>query len=367
MLPIKAGMGMAIYQTFGNDFVTIDGPYNCENSYYPQAYPNLIQVLNETRKELKALKGGTNVSISDDGQIMTISAPNVYSKDETTTFLNTKATATNVYTKDETTALLNGKATTTTVYTKDETTAFLNDKANKSETYSDAQVDQKLSLKAASADTYLKTDVYTQTETNTRLALKANNASPAFTGTATAANLTVDTQLTVNGASSFNGTAVEIVAPLNIKCLQTAFDKSVIIGALMPVEGIGLFVSNNATIYRNLTVNGDLTVNGNTSFANPYWVAVIINFVGGVPTIVRNGGRNAATSLVRVSGQATGIVQFDFPEHPQGTNYMVSASAVAGYGTILTSARTSTRIGISMRNIANNLFDTEAHVLILAY
>ena len=60
MLPIKAGMGMAIYQTFGNSFVTIDGPYNCENSYYPQVYPNLIQVLNETRKELKALKAGTH-------------------------------------------------------------------------------------------------------------------------------------------------------------------------------------------------------------------------------------------------------------------------------------------------------------------
>ena len=93
----------------------------------------------------------------------------------------------------------------------------------------------------------------------------------------------------------------------------------------------------------------------------------MINFVGGVPTIVRNGGRYAATSPLRVSGQATGIVQFDFPEHPQGTNYMVSASAVAGYGTILTSVRTTTRCGISMRNTANQLFDTETHVLILAY
>jgi hypothetical protein len=131
-------------------------------------------------------------------------------------------------------------------------------------------------------------------------------------------------------------------------------------------SGAAQFFSNVIT-EGNLSVNGNLTVSGTTSFANPYWVAVVINFVGGIPTIVRNGGRNAATSLVRVSGQATGIVQFDFPEHPQGTNYMVSASAVAGYGTILTSARTSTRIGISMRNTANNLFDTEAHVLILAY
>jgi hypothetical protein len=126
-------------------------------------------------------------------------------------------------------------------------------------------------------------------------------------------------------------------------------------------------VVGTALANKNLTVNGNLEVLGNVNFANPYWVAVVINFVGGVPTIVRNGGRNAATSLIRVSGQATGIVQFDFPAHPQGTNYMVSSSAVAGYGTILTSVRSSTRIGISMRNTANQLFDTEAHVLILAY
>jgi hypothetical protein len=126
-------------------------------------------------------------------------------------------------------------------------------------------------------------------------------------------------------------------------------------------------VVGTALANKNLTVNGNLEVLGNVNFANPYWVAVVINFTGGIPTIVRNGGRNAATSLIRVSGQATGIVQFDFPAHPQGTSYMVSATAVAGYGTIITSARTSTRIGISMRNTANALFDTEAHVLILAY
>jgi hypothetical protein len=161
---------------------------------------------------------------------------------------------------------------------------------------------------------------------------------------------------------------VEILAPLKIKCPQTTIENGVIIGGSQSVEANGLFVSNNAIINRNLTVNGNLTVSGTTSFANPYWVAVVIGFTGGNPYFIRaNGGRYAATSPLRVSGQATGIVQFDFPEHPQGTNYMVSASAVAGYGTILTSVRTSTRCGISMRNTANQLFDTETHVLILAY
>jgi hypothetical protein len=123
------------------------------------------------------------------------------------------------------------------------------------------------------------------------------------------------------------------------------------------------------TVGRNAVINGNLTVTGTTSFAsaNPYWVAVVINYVGGVPTIVRNGGRYAATSLVRVSGQATGIVQFDFPEHLNGTTYIANVTAIAGYGTVYTSSRSSTRFGITTRNISNVLFDTETHVLISAY
>ena len=117
----------------------------------------------------------------------------------------------------------------------------------------------------------------------------------------------------------------------------------------------------------NLTVGGDLTVSGNVNFANPYWVAVVINFTGGNPYILRNTGRNAATSLIRVSGNAAGYIQFDFPVHLQGLTYIVSATAAAGYATIATLVRTSTRIGITMRNIVNVLFDTETHVLILSY
>ena len=90
-------------------FVTIDGPWNCENSYFPIAYPNLIQILNITRKELKAFKAGTNVSISDDAQIVTISAPNVYTKTETDTALALKAIKADVYTKTETDSKLDSK------------------------------------------------------------------------------------------------------------------------------------------------------------------------------------------------------------------------------------------------------------------
>ncbi len=94
---------------------------------------------------------------------------------------------------------------------------------------------------------------------------------------------------------------------------------------------------------------------------------MIINYAGGVPVITRNGGRNAATSLIRVSGYAAGYIQFDFPAHPQGVNYIVGASCSAGYTTLGTTIRTSTRLALTTRNIANALFDTETHVLILAY
>jgi hypothetical protein len=133
------------------------------------------------------------------------------------------------------------------------------------------------------------------------------------------------------------------------------------------IAGASAQITNNCTIGGNCTITGALTVSGTTSFANPYWVAVVIGFVGGAPTIVRNGGRYAATSLMRVSGQPTGIIQFDFPAHPQGTNYIISITASAGYGTIYALSRSSTRFGLTTRNISNNLFDTETHILILAY
>ena len=78
------------------------------------------------------------------------------------------------------------------------------------------------------------------------------------------------------------------------------------------------------TVDDNMKVNGDLYVLDKNILEslNPYWVAVVIGFSGGNPYFIRNAGRYAATSLIRMSGQATGVVQFDFPVHPQGVNYM---------------------------------------------
>jgi hypothetical protein len=186
---------------------------------------------------------------------------------------------------------------------------------------------------------------------------------------------TLQAALTLKANVSDIYTRTETANTFQMKIDTFAAPLKFVVGALnstLSIDPASALTINEATITNSLTagslnVTGNLTVSGTTSFANPYWIAVVINFVSGAPNIVRNAGRYAATSPARVSGQAIGIIQFDLPAHPQGTNYMVSVSAVAGYGTVLTSVRTSTRCGISMRNTSNNLFDTEVHVLILAY
>jgi hypothetical protein len=213
--------------------------------------------------------------------------------------------------------------------------------------------------------------------------LKINNTQTTFSGGPQNITFnnnggtpsTLQAALTLKANVSDVYTRTETASTFQMKIDTFAAPLKFVVGALnstLSIDPASALTINEATITNSLTtgsltVNGNMTVTGTTSFANPYWVAVVINFVGGVPTIVRNAGRYSATSLVRVSGFATGAIQFDFPLHPQGSNFMVSSSAVAGYGTILSSVRTSTRIGITMRNTANSLFDTEAHVLILAY
>jgi hypothetical protein len=230
--------------------------------------------------------------------------------------------------------------------------------------------------------------------TTATLETRAPKASPIFTGTATAAALTVNGALlvgTTNVLSTLNlkanasdvYTKAQLEDKVQLKIhgfgVPLLFTENILLGvntlsidptaslAIGNIAAASAEITNNCTIGGNCTITGALTVSGTTSFANPYWVAVVIGFVGGAPTIVRNGGRYAATSLIRVSGQATGIVQFDFPAHPQGTNYIISITASAGYGTIYSTSRTSTRFGITTRNISNVLFDTETHILISAY
>jgi hypothetical protein len=232
--------------------------------------------------------------------------------------------------------------------------------------------------KANSADVFLKTATYSRTQAEALFTPKIDTyTSPlrlVIDPISFASDLRIDPQLDLNIrniTATGNLTVDTIDLPQSASELTIAGDCAVN-GALYVDEmrtnvANFLTIHDHVTMIGNLQVDGNVTIHGTTSFANPYWVAVVINFVGGVPTIVRNGGRYAATSLIRVSAQPTGIVQFDFPAHPQGTNYIISVNVSAGYGTIMTSIRTNTRCGISIRNISNVLFDTEAHVLILAY
>jgi hypothetical protein len=157
---------------------------------------------------------------------------------------------------------------------------------------------------------------------------------------------------------------VIINTPLVVKSQITTFQKGIEVGTTHGSGANGLYVANNAVINGNLTVNGTTTF---TQIANPYWIALYITYVNGVLLVARNGGRYAATSVVRVPGQPTGIFHFDFPEHPFSAGYIVSITANAGYGTIYALSRSSTRFGVTTRNTANALFDTETHVLISAY
>ncbi|EGT74027.1 putative yadA-like protein [Haemophilus haemolyticus M21127] len=81
-----------------------------------------------------------------------------------------KANASDVYTKTESDSKLNAKANASDVYTKTESDSKLNVKANASDVYTKTESDSKLNAKANVAD------VYSKTETDNKFALKADNS-----------------------------------------------------------------------------------------------------------------------------------------------------------------------------------------------
>ena len=204
-----------------------------------------------------------------------------------------------------------------------------------------------------------------------------NEIAQLFVGQQTGLNIITHTANSIkfktynNDGSSGNAIEISgsgtkdviIYTPLIVKSQVTTFEKGIEVGTTHGSGANGLYVANNAVI------NGNLTVNGTTTFTqvNPHWIAVMIVYINGVPSIGRNAGRYPITGLRRVSGFAAGVFHFDFPEHPFGTGYIVNITANAGYGTIYGSSRSSTRFGVTTRNISNALFDTETHILISAY
>ena len=108
---------------------------------------------------------------------------------------------------------LNAKADSLTTYTKTQVDTSLAAKADTLTTYSKTDVDTKLTSKVDSA--YLTSNYYTSTQSDTQLALKANLASPAFTGTMTLNGTDVGASLltyvdmssvqTISGSKTFSG------------------------------------------------------------------------------------------------------------------------------------------------------------------
>ncbi len=128
--------------------------------------------------------------------------------------------------------------------------------------------------------------------------------------------------------------------------------------------------ANIITVDDNMTVNGDLYVLGKNILEslNPYWVALVVGFSEGNPYIIRNGGRQTATALIRMSGSPTGVIQFDFPAHPQGVNYMHYFGGLSCFGVAVAANKSSTRLGVVIRSDSTiAVVDREVHVFIPAY
>ena len=96
-------------------------------------------------------------------------ASNVYTKEEADNLLKDKANAENVYTKEESDGLLNAKANADDVYDKSAADELLKAKANAENVYTKAEANGLLDAKANAADVYVKSDVYTKSETDTKI------------------------------------------------------------------------------------------------------------------------------------------------------------------------------------------------------
>ena len=118
--------------------------------------PGSIETLGETLKELEVSMAGTNVSVSDVNQIVTISAPDLYTKTETNTALALKANSGVIYTKAESDSALTLRAFSGDVYTQTEMNTSLNAKANSGDVYTKTDMDASLASKAPALSPFFK-------------------------------------------------------------------------------------------------------------------------------------------------------------------------------------------------------------------
>ncbi len=168
------------------------------------------------------------------------------------------------------------------------------------------------------------------------------------------------------GDSTCSGTlSVDTITP-RIGVNEVSITGDLAVSRDLLVDALRTSTADTITVPDNMAIGGTLTVASTNILdsLNPYWVSVIINDPGGTPTIIRNAGRNAATSVARVSA---GLVQFDFPAHPQGAAYVVSTASVSCYASI--SAKTSTKLTLLMGETTATAYvvEREIHVNISVY
>ena len=374
MKALKAGTSITL--TNDGTSVTINGPNvsGFQNTLTASAPVGSHPILNATT--IKCLKQGTNISLVSDGTSVTINGPTVSGFQNTLT----AATATGAQ------ALLNAstikclKPGTGITMTSDTTSVTIN-----------------------------AIDSYTKTEVTNSLALKANAASPVFTGNASiGGNLTVNNgsitlgidssiynsndrletafslnNSKVNGFSTYymNSTTVlgqttqtgklftgqggmELLSTTNhplrlgsgagqipqIELLATGSRDVEIkvplrVNSLMSTTGSADF-GLDVEVSRNLMVVGNMTCFGN----GPWWCAGRINS-GGTGTILSSYGKSGFTLTKTTPGQ----IQVTMNDgHLQGANYAVFASSARPFTIVENgtgvAARTSTSFQITLRN-----------------
>ena len=236
----------------------------------------------EADELLQAKANAADVYVKDD----------VYNKNEVNGLLGDKANSADVYTKNETNDLLDDKANAADVYTKIESDELLEAKANAADVHTKDEINGLLNAKANAADVYAKTDVYTKSETDTKIDEKI----ASVTGGESAADVKLALETYRNAinveiwgpeAASWAGTGEDVKPTYNPQYgNDTRIDKLEAVGAQANViESIS-------------TPDGALAIS-NKNVALPLATASKVGLVKG--TVAENGVAVAADGTMSVN------------------------------------------------------------------
>jgi hypothetical protein len=182
--------------------------------------------------------------------------------------------------------------------------------------------------------------------TTTALDLKAPKESPALTGTATAANLTVATNLligttnvltTLNSKANTSDTYTRTQVANLFQPLITTFgsplrcDVNILSGlSTLSIE------ETAALAVGNIDCSGTLTVSGNVNLTSflpiKPWAGCEVRMSGTTVTVSQSTGYNTMTALNVIRTEA-GVYTLSFPPHPYVNNFIPMLVARTADGT----------------------------------